>query len=306
MSNELKLSDRYRLSSGLSFNQIDRNAAIDRTTQVNTSTVFPSSVSYSDRGVAPRLGLSYQASPDLQLFANVSRSIDPPVTWQMGSTSVGYVRPLKPQTGNTGEIGFRYKDDINEASVSVYRTYVSNELLTVVITPATSTADAVTANSNASRTIHQGIEAALTSRLWKGDKGDKVTFRNAYTVNDFFYENDPQFGKNTLPGLPVQVYQGELLYQQPGGFYAGVNVRSMSGYYVDYANSVRAPGVSILGAKFGYESDRGWKAFLDFRNIADKHYAVATNTAYDLKGVDSPNFYPGDGFSIYSGVSFRF
>lgn len=75
---------------------------------------------------------------------------------------------------------------------------------------------------------------------------------------------------------------------------------------MDYANTLRAPAATIWGARAGYEEpDKRWKVFVDLRNIGDKNYVAASNTAYDLKGVDSPNFYLGDGFAVYSGVSFR-
>jgi len=304
--NDLHLNDRYTLSSGLSVIDVDRNVRVERSVNANTSQ-YPSSVQYNDYYLAPRLGLLYQASPGLQFFGNVSRSIDPPVTWQIASTSSPYARPLTPQKATTAEAGLRIRTDANEASLTLYRSWVRDELLTVVTQQATATSDAVTANSNASPTIHQGIEAALSSRLWRDHEGDRLTLRQAYTFNDFFYRDDAQFGQNQLPSLPRQVYQSELLYQQAGGFYAGLNVRATSGYYVDYANTLKAPSVAIWGAKFGYETpDRRWKLFLDLRNLADKHYAVAANTAYDLHGVDSANFYPGDGFSIYTGVAYRF
>lgn len=59
------------------------------------------------------------------------------------------------------------------------------------------------------------------------------------------------------------------------------------------------------GTFFRGKPNKRWKAYVDFRNIGDKQYAAASNTAYDLKGVGSPNFYVDDGFAVYSGVSFR-
>ena len=306
VGNELQLTDKYALSTGLSLIEVDRAVRIERTILTTTET-FPREVRYVDRTVAPRVGLRYQASDNLQVFGNVTRSVDPPVTWQMGSTGVPYVRPLQPQKATTAEIGLRASNDTHEGSLSFYRSNVSNELLTIVIRQASGSDPGLTANANASKTIHQGIEAALASKLWKGADGDRVTYRQAYTFNDFYYRNDPTFGKNELPSLPRHVYQGELLFQQAGGFYAGLNVRALSSYYVDYANTLKAPSATIWGAKFGYESpDRKWKAFLDFRNLGDKKYATAANTTYNAGGNDSANFYPGDGFSIYSGVAFRF
>lgn len=306
LGNELHLSDAYTLSTGLSLINVDRSARIKYSNTPNTSS-FPDNVSYNEWHVAPRIGLTYQLNPDVQLFGNVSRSIDPPVTWQHGSTANAYLRPLDPQKGTTVEFGVRGSAGIFDGSLSIYRSWITDELLTVVITPATPTADAVTANANASDTIHQGIEAGLDTRLWENARGDQVVLRQAYTFNDFYYRNDDAFGSNELPSLPRHYYQAELQYRHAQGFYAGVNVRSSSGYYVDYANSLKASSYTLWGAKVGYDDpgDR-WSVYLDARNLTDEHYVTASNTAYDLRGVDSPNFFPGDGFGVYAGVSYRF
>ena len=307
VSNALHLNEQLTLSSGLSLIEVGRNVRIERSTLPASTLPFPRAVEYTDRSLAPRLGLLYQATPTLQVFGNVSRSVDPPVTWQMASTGVSYVRPLRPQKANTAEIGLRASSENHDGSVTLYRSYVSDELLTSIASPAVGATPALIANTNASKTIHQGIEAALNSKLWKSNDGDRLSYRQAYTFNDFYYRNDQRYGQNQLPSLPRHVYQGELLFQQAGGFYSGVNVRAMSGYYVDYANTLKAPSAVIWGAKFGYEEPgKKWKAYLDFRNIGDKRYAAAANTVDNARGLDSPNFYPGDGFSIYSGVTYRF
>jgi iron complex outermembrane receptor protein len=304
--NELQLTEKATLSTGLSFIEVDRDAHIDRTI-LTTTEQFPKAVRYNDHSLAPRIGLRYQATADLLLFGNVSRSIDPPVTWQLGSTGVPYIRPLRPQKANTAEIGLRAGSESHEGALSLYRSWIDGELLSTVVRQAGPGVDALVANANGSKTIHQGIEAALTSRLWKNDGGDRLSYRQAYTFSDFYYRGDSRYGRNELPSLPRHVYQGELLFQQSGGFYAGVNTRALSGYYVDYANTLKAPSAVIWSAKLGYEApSKKWKAYLDFRNLGDKHYASAANTIDNARGLDSANFYPGDGFSVYSGVTYRF
>jgi iron complex outermembrane recepter protein len=305
-ANELRLTDQVTVSTGVSFIEVDRDAHIDRTI-LTTTEKFPRAVRYNDRSIAPRVGLLYQATPDVLVFANVSRSIDPPVTWQMGSTGVPYIRPLAPQKANTAEIGVRAGSDAHEGTLSIYRSWINGELLSTVVRQASAGVDALIANANAGKTIHQGVEAALTSKLWKGAGGDRLSYRQAYTFSDFYYRGDVRYGRNELPSLPRHVYQGELLFQAAGGFYAGVNTRAMSGYYVDYANTLEAPSAVIWSAKFGYEAPgRKWKAYLDLRNLGDKHYASAANTVDNARGLDSANFYPGDGFSVYGGVAYRF
>ena len=219
LGNELQLGDRTWLSSGVSLINVKRKAQIEYTTMVNTSQ-FPSGVEYTETDIAPRLGVRYQLTPDFELFGNVSRSVDPPVTWQLGSTSVPYIRDVKPQKANTVEIGIRGGQGIFDGSLTVYRSWVQKELLSVVVSQATTTQDQVVATSNGSPTIHQGIEAGLNALLWEGANGDTVSLRQAYTLNDFHYRHDSTFGDNQLPGLPRQVYQAELQYRQSGGFYA--------------------------------------------------------------------------------------
>lgn len=306
LGNELQLGDQTWLSSGLSLINIKRKADIKYTTGVNTS-AFPSGVEYTETDLAPRLGLRYQLTPEFELFGNVSRSVDPPVTWQLGSTGTPYIRDVRPQKANTVEFGIRGGHGIFDGSLTVYRSWVQKELLSVVVRQATATQDQLVATSNGSPTIHQGIEAGLNALLWEGKNGDTVSLRQAYTLNDFYYRHDSTFGDNQLPGLPRQVYQAELQYRQAGGFYAQLNARAASSYYVDFANTLSAPSYTLWGAKIGYEApSKKWEVFVDARNLTNQRYATATNTAYDAKGQDSANFYPGDPFNVTTGVSFHF
>lgn len=306
LGNDLHIADKWWLSTGLSAIQVDRKAQIEDTTLVNT-TQFPTGVEYHENDLAPRIGLRYQITPDIQLFGNVSRTVDPPVTWQLGSTGSGYVRDVRPQKANTVEFGVRGSAGIFDGSLTLYRSWVQKELLTVVVAQATSTSTAITATSNGSPTIHQGVEAGLNARLWENDAGDNITLRQAYTLNDFFYRNDATFGSNQLPSLPRQVYQAALQYNRADGYYAEFNTQSVSSYYVDFANTLSAPSYTLFGAKAGYEApSKKWSVFVDLRNITNQRYAAATNTAYDAAGKDSANFYVGDPFNVTTGVSFHF
>ncbi|HEK1011391.1 TPA: TonB-dependent receptor [Pseudomonas putida] len=307
-ANELQLADDLWLSSGLSFINIRRKAEIEGTTLTTANpSNFPTRVEYVENDLAPRLGLRYQINPDFTVFSNVSRSIDPPVTWQLGSTSNPFLYDVRPQKATTFEVGVRGSHGIFDGSLTLYRSWVQKELLTVVVRQASATQDQLTATSNASPTIHQGIEAGLNALLWAGANGDTLDLRQAYTLNDFHYRHDDTFGGNELPSLPRQVYQAELAYRQASGFYASLNLRSASSYYIDYANTWQAPSYVLWGAKVGYQApSKRWEVFADLRNLTDERYASAANTAYNANGGDSANFYPGDAFSVTTGVAFRF
>lgn len=308
LGNDLNLVDGLWLTSGVSFVNVRRKADIDYAVNPNR-TDFPQHVDYDNWSVAPRVGLRYEFSPNLQVFTNLSRSIDPPASWEYSGSgpTLPYIRPLVEQKGNTFEVGIKGSHGIFDGSLALYRSWIHNELLNVQIIPASNGAAAVTGAFNATPTIHQGIEAGLNTRLWENPQGDQVRLRQVYTLNDFYYRNDDTFGDNQLPGIPKHVYQGELQYQHHSGWYTGVNVQSASRTAVDYANTLYAPSYTIWGAKVGYEAPKGnWKVSLDVKNLANKAYVSAITPVYNARGQDSASFWPGDGIGAYVGLELRY
>lgn len=308
LGNDLGLTDNLYLATGLSAIEIKRDINVTFSDRANTSGL-PDHYKYDEWKLAPRIGLRYYIAPDVQLFANASRTIDPPSSWSSSGSGVtsNYAKPLVPQAANTIEFGIKGKSGIFDGSLAFYKSWVKNELLNVEVLPATSTSAAVVSTSNATPTIHQGIEAGLSTRLWQGANGDSLTWRQAYTLNDFHYENDPLFSKNELPGLPKHIYQSELQYQWANGFYAGVNVRTASKTAVDYANSFYAPSYTLWGARLGYDDPgKTWQVYLDLKNITDQDYVTAVLPTYNSQGRDVASLYPGDGFGAFTGVTYNF
>ena len=308
VGNELELTDRLWLSTGLSAVNIRRDVDVDFSDRPNTSP-YSQHYKYDNWSLAPRVGLRYYLTPDIQLFGNVSRSIDPPSAWsisQSGPTN-NFAKTLVEQKANTAEIGIRGSHGIFSGSLALYRSWIHNELLNVQIVPAIGLTPAVTSTSNASPTIHQGIEAGLDTQLWDGERGDSLLLRQSYTLNDFYYRNDHLFRANELPGLPKHIYNAELKYQHPTGFYASLDVRTASSTPVDYANSFYAPSYTVWGAKLGYEEpNKRWNVFVDLRNLTDEDYATAISPQYNARGNDVAALYSGDGFGVFTGVAFHF
>jgi iron complex outermembrane receptor protein len=309
--NDLELAPQLWLSTGVS--------AIH--TKRSTEVSYPETDTPYDRkthALAPRAGLRYTFENGLQVFGNASRSIEPPNSWAFLTTppafttgpATGLARQgldLKDQAANTVELGTRGSAFGSEWSLSVYRSLVRNELLSVEVVPATATAAALTAESNAGPTLHRGIEAGLQSRLWDGGAGGKLSARQSFTLNDFHFRSDRTFGHNTLPGVPRRWYQGELQYEHPDGLYASLGVQAASRIDVDYANSFRTPGYGIVNAGLGYDHpSQGWKLFLDLRNLANKHYVSSVAPVYNDAGTDQRRSAPGEGFGVYAGLSLAF
>ncbi|MFT0622441.1 TonB-dependent receptor family protein [Ectopseudomonas guguanensis] len=305
-SNDTELMPDLWLTSGLALIYTRREAEV-------TWPATDDRLSEHSWDYAPRLGLRYQLNPDVQLFGNISRSVEPPHAWSMlwgsplrfsSTTTQPYAARqraavnLDNQTATTFEIGGRGDSALGQWELAYYYSQVRHELLTVEIEPN------VFAESNASPTVHQGIEAGLTSPLWQGGAAGALSLRQAYTFSDFHYRDDDAFGDNRLPGLPRHYYQAELRYDHPSGFYAGVNTQYASKVAVDYANSYYADAYATFGATLGYASPKDeWQAWLDLRNLTDKRYAATVTPGYDDNGADAARSTPGEGFGVYTGLS---
>jgi iron complex outermembrane receptor protein len=305
--NDLEIADDLWLTTGLAAIYTRRESAV----------TYPQSggkTSMNDWDYAPRLGLRYQISPDLQVFGNLSRSVEAPHPWSLiyssnvrfptgnGAATGTQKDPIKlqNQTATTLELGGRGDSAVGEWSLAWYYAQVRHELLSVL-----PDANAVTPYElNASPTVHQGVEASLNSKLWSADDGRQLSLRQAYTFSDFHYRDDDRFGDNRLPGLPMHYYQGELRYDWPQGFFAAVNTQLVSKVAVDYANSYYADPYALFGATLGYNAPKGdWQGWVDMRNLTNKHYAATVTPGYDDKGLDAARSTPGEGMGVYVGVS---
>lgn len=316
-SNETEwIDNELWISAGLSAVEFKRKARVSY--PVGGETDNPNNpVEKNDWEFAPRVGVRYQITPDWQVFGNLSRTVEAQQSWAYISGVQVYTsgpaaglnsggQKLEPQIADTLEFGTRGQWNANSWDLTFYRSHVQDELLSVIIREATSTADALTSEYNASKTIHQGVELGLDSLLYRNG-GDSLHLRQSYTYSDFFYRDDEQFGSNRLPGIPRHNYQAELRYDFDSGVYVGVNTYYASKTPVDFANTQDAGSYNLWGAIVGWDSPKkDWNLYLDLRNLTDEKYAASISPAFDAGGNDVRAIIPGDGFGAYAGVQYSF
>ncbi len=240
---------------------------------------------------SPKLGLLYQLQPAVQLYANVSRSFEPPSFGELTNAVSGF---LKAQKGTTYEIGTRGNSQYVDWDVSVYHAKLRDELLNVSPFPTVNT------TLNADRTIHTGLEMGLTARLPAG-----LEWRQNLLVNNFRFDDDASFGNSKIPGLPRALMRGELLYRS-NGFYAGPTIEiSPQRYAVDFAETLYNDSYTLLGFKLGQQYNQNLSWFLEGRNLTDEKYAATTGVTRTATA-NQAIFMPGDGRSVYAGVQWRY
>lgn len=311
VTNDYEATDRLWLTGGLSAIKQTRGSHITRPTN-DDMTVEHSTVS-------PRFGARYEVTPDLSVFANYTKVVEPPLPLhlpQSVNNTYNFNRALTWLQANSFEVGAQGSSDRIAWSLTAYHQRLKNEFLTVQIQAGTPTSPALNATYNASPTVHEGIEQTFQAIVWSfGEGGGDLRFREAYTFNNFHYRNDPLFGTNRLPALPQQFAQLGLEYQNPRGFYFGVSSESvLERTPVDFANTIYAPAYSIVNARFGLRppmfglSDK-IEIFFEGNNLTNKKYANQSGsgtTVFNARGIDTAIYTPGLPRNYTAGVSYSF
>ncbi|HEY0502094.1 MAG TPA: TonB-dependent receptor [Lysobacter sp.] len=242
-------------------------------------------------GVSPKLGVRYVLDDTAQLFANVSRSLEPPSFGEL--TGGPGVTQVDEQKATTAEIGVRVQREALSLDAALYRARVDGELLAL-----TDGNGNPLGTVNADRTLHQGLELGLGWHM-----APQWLLSANYLWNDFRFEHDAVYGDNELAGIPPQQLRASLRWSQGESFYVAPNVEWVpQDYYVDHANTFRAPGYTLAGVRMGGRVASHWSWFVDARNLADRRWISSTNVVADARGQDQANFMPGDGRSVYVGL----
>jgi iron complex outermembrane receptor protein len=245
--------------------------------------------------IAPRVGVLWESDSGVQVFANVTKSVEPPNLGSMSPTGNGFA-PVRAQEAWTAEAGTRGQHGPFRWDVTLYRAWLDHELLQYTVSP-----DIPASTFNADRTVHQGIEAALDWQVTK-----RVRLRQTWTYSDFGFRDDVQYADSRLPIVPKHFYRVEARYDDPGGWFVAPSVEwSASDVWVDYRNTTRAPSYAVFNLNAGYAVTEDLTLFLDIRNLAGKHY-ISNVQAQIAANAASAAYWPGDGRSVFGGLQWSF
>ncbi|MDO8900052.1 MAG: TonB-dependent receptor [Phenylobacterium sp.] len=245
--------------------------------------------------LAPRLGLLWEAPDGAQVFANVTRSVEPPNFGALSPTGSGFA-PVEAQEAVTFEVGARGRRGAFTWDLTFYHAELVKELLQFSVSQ-----DRPATTFNADETYHRGIEAALDWRFapaWR--------LRQTYAWSDFAFRDDPQYGDNRLPVAPEHLYRAELRYEAPQGWFVAPSVEwTPRGAFVDFANTTRAPSYAVAHINAGWTFRSGVSLFVDLRNVTDEAYV--SNVQPVIAATDATAAYwPGDRRSLFAGLVLDF
>lgn len=243
--------------------------------------------------ISPKFGVIWQSAPDIQLYANYSASAEFPGFSELAQ--VATFVPVEEQTAWTMEAGTRGRAGIAEWDVAIYRSDLDGEMLQFSVGP-----DIPASTFNADNTVHQGIEAALSLEI-----SDWVQVRQIYNWSDFYFENDAQYGNNTLPVVPEHVYRAEVRIGD-GQRHITPSIEWVpEGPFADYGNTIQTDGYVLVNASAGWQIRDGLDLFLDARNLFDEN-AIGDVAATISVDDTSRIYYPVERRAVFGGIRARF
>ena len=284
-------------------------ARYERSTRKSTD-YFLSNGDQSDsrvyKPITPRAGFVYALpSAEGQLFANVSRTFEPPLLLELNSLDIPGFIDLRGQDALQYELGARGSRLGIAWDVALFDVELKNEILNINVQPFPGAPFTVPTYRNADRTRHRGVEAGLTWQLpgavfLRGPVDDHLVARVAYTLARFTFQRDSTYEGNDIPGAPAHHVAAELKYLHPSGFSIAPAVEWVpKAYYVNSDNTVKNDGWATLGVRVEWNIERaGLSAFVAGQNLADRRYSGSVQ----VDNAAGKYFEPSDGRTFYGGL----
>ncbi|MFT3956529.1 MAG: TonB-dependent receptor [Piscinibacter sp.] len=230
----------------------------------------------------PVLGLTWRASPALNLYANAGRGFETPTFTELSYRPDGLGglnTDLKAAKSRHAEIGAKWKA-------------APGHRLDLALFDITTRDDIVVASNqggrstfkNATRTTRRGIEFQYLGQWsdeWRATlslSALRARFAEGFVSGSGPTAVDIPEG-NRLPGTPERSAFAELAWSPKaawGGFNAGIEVVHTGKLYVNDANADAAPAATVLNLRAGFQQKTGpwtFSQLLRVDNAADKAYA---------------------------------
>ncbi len=277
---------------------------------------------YTYDALNPKLGLIYKPSKGINIYTNISRSVEVPTFNQLINRSViplvmpGAKKPpftnpvlasganlvdLDEQKATTYEAGTKGVYNNLSWQASFYYSKITDELITQVDVTAV---NGKTFNYT-DETIHQGIELGLNYILLQDlfTTNDSLAANLVYNYNDFTFDGGVYDG-NQIAGVPRQTIYLEVAYKLGDRFYIAPNVKIQpDDNYADHSNTIKQDSFTLYGLKLAYKPSSNLSFSANFNNLTDEKYE-STFVVRGKSGLASPTFLPGDGFNASIGVKY--
>jgi iron complex outermembrane receptor protein len=229
----------------------------------------------------PVIGLTWRATPTLNLYANVGRGFETPTLTELSYRAVGtgLNTDLLASRSRHAELGAKWKiADGHRLDAALFDIATRDEIVT------DTNLGGRTTYKNAGRTTRKGVELQYLGQLdeaWRTTlmlTSLRARFDEAFVSGSGASAVTVPAG-NRLPATPERSAFAELAWAPKaawGGFNAGLEVVHTGALYVNDANTDAAPAATIVNLRAGLAQKSGawtFRQLLRLENAADKRYA---------------------------------
>jgi iron complex outermembrane receptor protein len=248
---------------------------------------------------SPAGGVGWSALAGVRLRASVGTSFQAPTTTELVNPDApGFNPDLQPQTSLTWELGAVVDRFAGvRVGVAAYRIHIED-----LIVPFETFSGRI-AFRNAGETRRYGAEID-----WQVDLPWSLAWSGAVTWIDAKYTDYDvdagDFTGNAEPGIPPWVVFQEIAASLPYDLQAALELFYLDTYFVDDANTARAPSYALLNLRLGWAWATGpwtFEPFLALNNLTDASYDGTVR----LNAQGGRFFEPAPDFNLYGGVVLR-
>ena len=206
------------------------------------------------KNTSPFIGMTYLINNNSSIFANFSNHYETPTLNELSnnpdSASIGgFNTRLTPQVSDSFELGLKgYVRDNLFYEFSLYRSKIDNEITSFEL----ESSPGKTYYRNVGETQKEGIEVSLSTNL-----GNNIRADFAYTYSQFefsnYIKNNQDLNGNRLPGLPQNLFNTDIYYINPKGYFMVMGFSRYSNIYLNDSNDQNTNPYSLLNLRLGNE-----------------------------------------------------
>jgi iron complex outermembrane receptor protein len=235
----------------------------------------------SYRATNPVAGVTWHASRDLNVYANVGRGFETPTFTELAyrNNASGLNTDLKASKSRHAELGAKWRaGTAHSLDAAMFDIHTDDELTVDTNVGGRSTF------RNAGPTLRRGVELSYAAR-WTQELRSQVSITAMRARFDSAFVSGsgaaavPVAKGNRLPGTPDRSAFAELVYTPRAawpGFHTAVEVVHVGRLYVNDANEDFAPAATVLNLRAGYTHRFGAleiEPLLRLENATDRRYA---------------------------------
>lgn len=271
LENRTRLTDALAVMAGLRRDDINLEVT-------NHRAVTPTNPAFFERNYKPltgRIALTYDLSPNANVYAQYSTAADPPAGILTTATFT-QVRDFDLTRGKQAEIGskFSYGSGKGTGTISYFELQRKN----IAVTDPANPTQTIPVGQQSSR----GIELSTAYRLsshWQ------LAGNLSHVLAEYDEFNETVGGvsvsrKGNRPtNTPKTVGNLWVAYTPNADWAMGADYRYVSSRFADTANTIYHDSYQLFGAFLSYKLDRKTKIMLRGKNLADKIYAENLGTS---------------------------